>query len=399
MSDKSLILVFPFDLMSHFFRSLRVAVSLNDHYEVYMKWSDKYAYWLKKSGLQTFNCVDLNAETALEKTGEFDFSWLNASALEAVFLEQVKVIKEYNPTLVIGDTSFTLKMAAEATGVHYLSILNGYSTRYYKLTRKLSPNHPAARLINWLPDVLLLQIVRIGEAWNFSLILKEFNKVRAKYKLQKTTHFLEELTGNNNVICDLPEIFPQKNLPNTFHFIGPLFHNNEMSGSTILEKLNSNKKTILITMGSSKEWERFKFLNMEEFAKYNVIVVGENNSVMHASFLLKTPFVNFNEVLPKVDLVICHGGNGTVYNALLNKVPVLCHQSNLEQTWNVNRIEELGYGQSLNKINPENTHIVINDWIGKKTRIQWNLNFSAFNNDFQNNLLLKIVSAKNKQHI
>ena len=143
MSDKSLILVFPFDLMSHFFGSLRVAVSLNDHYEVYMKWSDKYAYWLKKSGLQTFNCVDLNAETALEKTGEFDFSWLNASALEAVFLEQVKVIKEYNPTLVIGDTSFTLKMAAEATGVHYLSILNGYSTRYYKLTRKLSPNHPA----------------------------------------------------------------------------------------------------------------------------------------------------------------------------------------------------------------------------------------------------------------
>ena len=35
--------------------------------------------------------MDLDAETALEKTGEFDFSWLNANDLETVFLEQVKV--------------------------------------------------------------------------------------------------------------------------------------------------------------------------------------------------------------------------------------------------------------------------------------------------------------------
>jgi UDP:flavonoid glycosyltransferase YjiC (YdhE family) len=359
-----------------------------------MKGSDKYAYWLNKSGLKTFNCIDLDAEMALEKTGEFDFSWLNANALENVFQEQVKVIKEYKPALVIGDTSFTLKMAAEATGVHYLSILNGYSTRFYQFTRKLSSRHPVAPLINWLPDVLLLPIVRMGEAWNFLLILKEFNKVRAKHKLQKTTHYLEELAGNENIICDLPELFPQKNLPETFRFIGPLFYNNDLTGSAILEKLDSSRKTLLITMGSSKEWERFTFFNNEEFSRYNVIVVGEKHNVLHASFLLKTPFVSFEEVLPKVDLMICHGGNGTLYHALFNKVPVLCHESHLEQTWNVHRIEELGYGQSLDKINLQNIHLIINDWIEKKSGIQWDLNFAAFNYDFQNNLLLEIVGAK-----
>ena len=138
-----------------------------------------------------------------------------------------------------------------------------------------------------------------------------------------------------------------------------------MTGSTILEKLNSNKKTILITMGSSKEWEQFKFFNNQEFSMYNVIVVGEKNNVMHASFLLKTPFVNFEEVLPKVDLMICHGGNGTLYHALFNKIPVLSYQSHLEQTWNVHRIEELGYGQSLDNINPKDIHVVINDWSEK----------------------------------
>jgi len=396
MSDKPIILIFSFDLMSHFFRSLRVAIALNDQYEVYMNWSDKYAYWLNKSGLKTFSCIDLNAESASKKTEKFDFSWLNANALEAVFLGQVKVIKEYKPTLVIGDTSFTLKMAAEATEVQYLSILNAYSTRYYEFTRRLSPKHWAAPLINWLPNVLLLPMVRVGEAWNFSLILKEFNKVRTKYKLQKTTYYLEELSGNKNVLCDLPEIYPQKNLADNFKFIGPLFYNRDMPDSTILEKLNPNKSTILITMGSSKEWEHFQFLNMEEFSIYNVIVVGENKNVLHSPFLLKIPFLNFEEVLPKVDLVICHGGNGTLYHALFNKVPVICHQSHLEQTWNIQRIEEMGYGQSLNKINPKTIHIIINYWMDKKHSIQWNLNFGLFNEEFQDNLLLKIVGETNK---
>ena len=108
------------------------------------------------------------------------------------------------------------------------------------------------------------------------------------------SHYLEELTGNHNFICDLPEIFPQKSLPVNYQFIGPLFYNNGMTDNNILEKLDSNKKTILLTIGCSKEWENFKFLNREEIAKYNVIVVGDKNNVLNASFLIKTPFINFD---------------------------------------------------------------------------------------------------------
>ena len=250
-------------------------------------------------------------------------------------------------------------------------------------------------MISWLPDFLYLPLVRIGEAWNFLLILQEFRKVRTKYKLRKTHHYLEELEGTENIICDLPEIFPQKKLPANFRFIGPLFYKSDSTSGAILEKLNPNKKTILITLGSSKEWERFKFFNREEFSRYNVIVAGENSNVLHASFLLKMPFINFEEVLPKVDLVICHGGNGTLYQAFFNKVPVLCRPYHMEQTWNVHRIEELGYGQSLNNTNPKNIHAFISEWMGKKSGIKWNLDFDAFNNDFQDDLLVKMASAGN----
>jgi UDP:flavonoid glycosyltransferase YjiC (YdhE family) len=393
MPEKPVILIFPFDLMSHFFRSLRVAIALKDHYEVYMNGSGKYDDWLEKAGIKSFSCLQLDAENALEKIGEFDFSWLNADALESVYLDQVRTIREYKPTLVIGDTSFSLKMAAEASGVRYLSVLNAYSTRYYRHTRRLSPRHRAAPLIGWLPDIFYLPMVRMGEAWNFSQILKEFNKVRAKYKLSLTPHYLEELAGDLNILCDLPEIFPQKKLPDNFHFIGPLFCAFDLANGSLLDKLEPEKQTILLTLGSSTDWEHFTFINREEFSAFNVIIVGEKSEILDAPFLLKTQFVNYDKVLPEVDLVICHGGNGTLYHALKNKVPVLCLEAHLEQTWNIHRMEELGYGQALDTRNPAHIHQLVLKWLGKKSVISWDLNFSSYNEQVQNELLLKIVSG------
>ena len=109
---------------------------------------------------------------------------------------------------------------------------------------------------------------------------------------------------------------------------------------------------------------------------------------------MKVPFVNYEEVLPQVDLVICHGGNGTIYHALKNKVPVLCLEFHLEQTWNIQRMEELGYGQNLIKVHPSKVHQVVLHWLEKKSSIQWNLDFHAFNQDVQNSLLQQIVSVQ-----
>lgn len=394
MNQKPVILFFQFNLMSHFFRSLRLANELKEHYDVYIQSSEKYAKWLNESGLKSFECKDFNAEEALKKVGEFDFSWLNAHTLEEIFLEQVDVIKKFKATLVIGDTSFSLKMATEAMGVPYFSILNGYSTRFYQYTRTLSSSHPIAPYINWLPSFLLHPMVRIGEKRSFSLLLKEFKKVRNKHNLNITNHYLEELSGDQTFICDLPEMFPQKNLPNHHHIIGPLFHSIGQPKDPILEKIKLNKKTILLTMGSSTEWERFAFLNNKEYSIYNIIVVGENKNIMNASFLLKPSFVNYDEVLPKVDLVICHGGNGTLYQALSNKIPVLCYPSHVEQSWNVQRIEALGYGQSLEKVKTGDLSNAIKFWLERKPEIEWKLTFNNFNNEFQNKLFLDVVNTK-----
>jgi UDP:flavonoid glycosyltransferase YjiC (YdhE family) len=121
-------------------------------------------------------------------------------------------------------------------------------------------------------------------------------------------------------------------------------------------------------------------------------VTGHESHGINAPFLIKAPFISFDDILPKVDVVVCHGGNGTIYQAMLHKVPVLCGPSHLEQTWNAQRVEELGYGQSIHSIHPDRIHAVICDWIEKKSRIRWDLDFDAFNTEFQNSHLLALVS-------
>ena len=94
--------------------------------------------------------------------------------------------------------------------------------------------------------------------------------------------------------------------------------------------------------------------------------------------------------------MICHGGNGTIYNALANKIPVLCLPSHPEQHWNVQRVLKLGYGQSLEKIKTKKIPYVIDKWIKQKDKISWRLNFHMFNEAFQEKLITDLAEKMTK---
>jgi UDP:flavonoid glycosyltransferase YjiC (YdhE family) len=47
------------------------------------------------------------------------------------------------------------------------------------------------------------------------------------------------------------------------------------------------------------------------------------------------------------DLVICHGGNGTIYQALQHGKPVIGIPTLADQKFNMRRVEALGLGKTL----------------------------------------------------
>ena len=365
---KPIVAIFPFDLLSHYTRCIQLANVIRDRFEVLFCRSDRYEALLQESGYASFDCKSLDSGRVLAGAREFDFSWIETSVLEEVFWGQVKAIRNLRPAVVIGDTSPTLKMAAEATDTFYVSLTNGYMTRYYRHVRDLPQTHPARPLKAILPPWLYRKMVQIGEQLAFKGIHRPFRQIRRKYGLQPKTMYLDELEGDFNAICDLPAFFPQTDLPNNYRFIGPLYLDSTQPEPEALSFLDNPKKNLLVSVGSSGELEKITFLKEDAFSDFNIIVTGEQNGIMKADHIFARPFLNHSAILERIDLVICHGGNGMIYQALSFGVPLLCVPSIFEQEWNVNRIEELGLGARL-KINEERLHtkMQILEWVNKKS--------------------------------
>ncbi len=366
-TTKPLLLVFPFNLLSHYLRCLMLARHFAEYFEVMFAHSDAYADFISREGYQTFNCKSLHAPLVMECVNKFDFSWINEESLESVYTDQVTTIEKLQPVAVLGDTSLTLKMAAEKTGVTFISLMNGYMSKYYSLTRKISRTHPVYKYMNLLPGPLLDLLTEKGESIAFYKLHRPFKEIRAKYHLIKKFSYLDESEGDINLITDLALLFPQNLLPGSYTMIAPLYYDTDVVFSQISQKLDKHKKTIFVTMGSTGDWHKVRFLNNPYFKKYNIVTAGDSRNVLNAGSIIKTPFINVREIFHRTDLVICQGGNGTIYQSLSYGIPLLCKTNNFEQEWNVEALERLQVGRSLDGIrNIDEYIILVDEWIERK---------------------------------
>lgn len=365
---KPLLLIFPFGLLSHYLRCLVLARHLSPYFKIRFAYHPAYSHFIEREGFTSFNCHTLNENDILENVKEFDFSWLNGQNLEAMFKSQVAVIQDLNPVAVLGDAMPTLKMAAEYTGVHYLSLINAYMSHYYAGKRSLSKTHFAYKYVSKLPAAVKDFITEQGEALAFKQVHLPFKKLREKYLLQPQHHYLNEIEGDQTLVCDLDGLFPLKDAPANFYRIGPLLYSNTIHDDTILPVPAPEKKTIYVSMGSSGNWEDVAFLNKKHYRKYNIIATGDSNNVLTAPHIIKQNFIDAAKVLPMADLVICHGGNGTLYQALSYGVPILCNATHFEQEWNVDALQKSGLALPLDTIGTQekNIRLLIEEWANQK---------------------------------
>lgn len=352
MQAKKTILIFPFNLLSHYLRCLVLADTYSkEEYKIYFLNSGIYDQYVLQQGYETFYCRQFNANHVMECAHQFEFSWLNEIDLEKVMLAQVEVIRALKADMVIGDVAPTLKMAASLTGTIHLSLLNGYLTKYYTSTRKISRTHKAYSLLKLLPEPIADLLTNYGEKITFKKIQEPFNVLRKKYGLEKVPDYLSEIEGDKNLICDLPALFPQSTLPPNYASIGPLIYQYQREHSLWLEELTPFKPVICVCMGSTGDWNKLKFLNDSYYSKYTIVTAGDRQKVLSGSHIISRTFVNLEALLKKSALMICHGGNGTMYSGIVNQVYMLCLSSHFEQEWNIDALAQAGFGKSANDFN------------------------------------------------
>ena len=386
---KRLLMVFPLDMAAHYLRCLELCKKLRDQFEISFAYSPTYEKFVKGCGFETFKVDNFDTEKITASASRFDFSWLNIPNIEHVLSSQIKAIGEHKPSLVLGDAAFTLKMAAEKTGVPFVSLLNGYMTRYCRVTRQVSPSHPGYPYSKTMPKRVFERLTRIIEHVMFERIHAPFRRVRKKFHLSELDYFLEELEGNFNLICDLPSFFPQKRLPENYEYIGPLFYRGNEEEKEIVDFFgNGHHLNILVSVGSTGNWKNLGLLLDPVFSNSKIVISGNPNNPIRSDNILNKPFVNHTAIMHKVDILICHGGNGTTYQALSYGVPLLLFQGNFEQDWNIQRVVEMGLGARLeDSFNALDVRELVDSWVTKKQDASFRevqQNISSFGNKHVN---------------
>lgn len=336
------VLVFAFDLLAHYTRCLRLAELLPDDYHFVFQASD-YDEVVRRQGFRTFTCQRLPEKDLISHGCREDvMNWPRAD-LEQVMLAQCAAIERYQPAFIIGDMSPTLSMAAERTSTYFVSVVNAYLSRHYDapfIMPDCLPNDVPPFYRNRLTDREGFMAVARSQ--------KEFRFLRRRYGLTKKLNLALELEGDQTWICDTSALHPlRKNLPPEVQEIGPLqfFPRNlpdHESGKT-----RPGRKTILVTMGSSGNYEWLWKLEADCFSKYDFLVCGRTSDRALPDHVRYVPFADLNNLMRRSSLLICHGGNGSLYQALAAGKPALCVPSFFEQRFNADCIVKNGWGEIL----------------------------------------------------
>lgn len=236
---------------------------------------------------------------------------------------------------------------------------------------KFIPDIPDnAKPLSLLPYTLRMMIFRMVPDFIKKRkvpILKQNNirnaAIKLGWKSDGVLNILDLLKADLNPVTDLPDYYERVSLPDNFVFTGPLFSSTR-SGETVNSRIKeifdsrNGRAKIYCTLGSSGHREQLleiiKVFTAGEGLKWDAVilapsficpledakaVLGEREGVY-----ITNEFVSARAVNALADVVVCHGGQGTVQTALSSQTPLVGVGMQMEQVINLSHVALYGAG-------------------------------------------------------
>lgn len=200
-------------------------------------------------------------------------------------------------------------------------------------------------------------------------ILLQKNIQKAAYELgwkNNLINIFDLLKADLTIVTDLPEYYDQNKLPKNVIFTGPLFfksNNKEEIDCEVREVFDSKKyrTKVFCTLSSSgtKETlqEVIKVFTYGEGLNWDAVILSPHYSLEEARKLvdkrdgiyITDKFVPAQKINSLADIVICHGGQGTVQTAIYSGTPLVGVAMQQEQFFNLSNVESKGAGIRIPK--------------------------------------------------
>lgn len=283
--------------------------------------------------LPDLNDNDLSATPTL--------GWFRSQRLLTCIQAEVDLMRRLKPDRVLGVFRFTGGLSASLVGVPYDSLVCGSMTPACQEVLGFANDEPGVE-----EQAAALNFFRSAGANRFAPVLRQLG-------LGPVDDLWQLLLGEQTYLWDTPEFQP---LPKQtdYHHVGPIVWSGwpyECRCSTKLDRLRSPIAFLAFGTGGVDAMLLHRLVDALLLMGYSVALAlgGQAGQDWPSASenLAVFDFLPSESILPRADLVVCHGGQMLIFEALQRQLPVFVLPMQSEQAQNGRCLERLGCGQRL----------------------------------------------------
>lgn len=332
--------------LAHVVRPLQMASQLNpEAVEVLFACDPRYVGLVREKNLAYVPLPSIDPAAFMRRVYKADALY-TAGELRRQVADDLRLLKEWRPDLVVGDFRISLGISAERAGTPHIAFSNAHWSPRARLECPV-PDHP---LVGILGVAVMKRLLPLASPWFFRRQVKSYNLVRAENGLKplggRGAH--EVFTrGTRTVYLDIPQLYGIGELSETESYIGPVQWSPAARLPEAWAAACRKGPVVFAYPGSSGDAEgTLHLVRAAAHIGATVLLAG----VKQPQRGELPPNVLAADVIPAgpaarlADLVICNGGSPMVYHALAAGKPVLGVPVNLDQHFVMDAIARHGAG-------------------------------------------------------
>jgi UDP:flavonoid glycosyltransferase YjiC (YdhE family) len=334
--------------LAHVARPIALASSLKGDFDVRFACAPRYREFFEPGSRDQL--LELDSITSSEFLSRLASGRpvYDAATLRRYVEDDLRLIRQINPSVVVGDFRLSLSVSARRAGVPYVALANAYWSPYARPQFEL-PSHPATRVVG---RRLAAAVFRIVQPVAFAYHAMPMNRVRRQFGLASLGIDLRRVYTDADYVAyaDIPELIPTYGLPERHSYIGPVLWSTPSPLPAWWDRLPRDRPVIFVTMGSSGDASVLPLIIQALAGLPATVVVASVGAKLPQDLppnVHTAPYLPADLAARRARLVVCNGGSPTTHHALAAGVPVLGITTNMDQFLNMQYLAAGGVGLRL----------------------------------------------------
>lgn len=273
---------------------------------------------------------------------------LTVAELQAAVDEDLALLDDCRPDLVVGDFRLSLSVSARLAGVRYAAICNAYWSPYAP-DRRLPL--PVLGWTRWAPLGLAQAVFDRLQAQFLAPHCRPLNAVRAARGLPSLGADLRRVytDADDTLYADSPALFPLPGAPANHRHLGPVLWSPPLATPAWWDEPVAGGQEVYVTMGSSGDPAALAVVldALQALGAAAMVATAGAPAPRARPGLRVADYLPGEAAAARAALVVCNGGSPTAQQALAAGTPVLGLCSNMDQMLNMRSVEAAGAGVAL----------------------------------------------------